>query len=69
MPADPRRLERVLNPRTIVVVGDKGPNYMWLTNQSEFTGELYSVQVDEKEIKGIEERGVKNFTSLEEVPG
>ena len=69
MPADPRRLERVLNPRTIVVVGDKGPNYTWLTNQSEFTGELYSVQVDENEIKGIEERGVKNFTALEDVPG
>ncbi|MEE8337724.1 MAG: CoA-binding protein [Dehalococcoidia bacterium] len=69
MTVDRARLARVLNPRSIVVVGDKGPMYMWLSNQSEFTGDLYSVQVDEKEIKGIEEKGITNFTSLDEVPG
>ena len=69
MPADRQRLERVLNPRTIVVVGDKGPNYMWLTNQSEFTGDVYSVQVDEKEIAAIEEKGFQNFTTLLDIPG
>jgi hypothetical protein len=55
------RLHRALNPKTVVVVGDKGPNYQWLSNMSEFTGNLYSVQLDENEIPGIEEKGVKNF--------
>lgn len=27
MSIDSARLERTLNPRTVVVVGDKGPNY------------------------------------------
>ncbi len=67
--ADRDRLHRVLNPKSVVVVGDKGPNYQWLTNQKEFPGPLYSVQIDEKEIAGIEERGFKNFKSLAEVPG
>src|SRR5688572_26534775 len=69
MAIDQARLHRVLNPRSVVVVGDKGPNYQWLTNQKEFPGELYSVQVDENEIKGIEERGFRNFKSLADVPG
>ena len=63
------RIARTLNPRTVVVVGDKGPNFNWLTNQKEFAGELYSVQVDPAEIAGIEERGFRNFTSLAQVPG
>ena len=69
MPVDRARLHRALNPKTVVVVGDKGPNYQWITNCSEFTGSLYSVQLDEKEIPGIEAKGVKNFRSLMEVPG
>ncbi|HJM74691.1 MAG TPA: CoA-binding protein [Dehalococcoidia bacterium] len=69
MPVDPARLERMLNPRTLVVVGDKGPTFQWLTNQKQFTGDLYSVQVDPNEIKGIEEKGFTNFTSMEDVPG
>ncbi|MFA7248591.1 MAG: acetate--CoA ligase family protein [Dehalococcoidia bacterium] len=68
-PVDQQRLHRVLNPSSVVVVGDKGPNYQWLTNQQEFPGPLWSVQVDENEIKGIEERGFKNFKSLADVPG
>ena len=63
------RLDRALNPKTVVVVGDKGPNYQWLTNMSEYQGQLYSVQLDEKEIPGIEAKGVKNFGSLMDVPG
>ena len=55
--------------KSVVVVGDKGPNYNWLTNQKEFPGPLYSVQVDENEIKGIEERGFTNYKSLADVPG
>ena len=69
MPMDRDRLHRTLNPQTVVVVGDKGPNYQWLTNQKEFPGKLYSVQVDPNEVKGIEERGFTNFTSLADVPG
>src|SRR3546814_7594596 len=51
------RLDRALNPSTVVVVGDKGPNYQWLSNLSEFEGNAYSVQLDEKEIPGILEKG------------
>jgi acyl-CoA synthetase (NDP forming) len=66
---DRDRLHRTLNPRTVVVVGDKAPNYQWLSNQHEFTGPLYSVQVDPKDIEEIEKRGFQNFTSLSDVPG
>lgn len=66
---DPERIHRMLNPKSVVVVGDKGPNFQWLTNQKEFDGPLYSVQLDPNEIKGIEERGFTNFTSLADVPG
>jgi acyl-CoA synthetase (NDP forming) len=68
MQVDPQRLARALNPKTLVVVGDKGPNFQWLENNKDFDGNLYSVQVDPNEIKGIEERGYKNFLKLEEVP-
>ena len=63
-------LSRALNPRSIVIVGDKRANgYMWLRNMSTFQGKLYSVQVDPNEIPGIEELGVPNFASLADVPG
>lgn len=68
MAVDQQRLHRVLNPRTVVVVGDKGPMYTWLENQREYTGRLYSVQVDEKEIPEIERRGFTNYTKLADVP-
>ncbi len=64
------KLERAFNPECVVVVGDKGEsNYMWLRGQSEFKGKLYSVQVDPKEIEGIEALGIKNFSGLMEIPG
>jgi acyl-CoA synthetase (NDP forming) len=69
MSIDQKRLHRALNPSSVAVVGDKGPGYTWLTNQENFTGELYSVQLDEKEIPGIEEKGIANFTSLKDIPG
>jgi acyl-CoA synthetase (NDP forming) len=64
-------LRRVLNPRTVVVVGSKrADGYMWLRNYGEFkSGALYSVQIDPNEIPGIEAMGVTNFTSLMDVPG
>ena len=66
------RLDRMFNPQTVVVVGDKGPAYMWLQNNKPFKekgGNLYSVQLDPKEIEGIEKLGITNYTSLADVPG
>lgn len=66
------RLDRMFNPKTVVVIGDKGPGYMWLQNNLPFKekgGALYSVQLDPKEIEGIEKLGIQNFTSLDDVPG
>lgn len=65
------RLDRMMNPKTVVVIGDKGPNYMWLNNNLPFKeqgGNLYSLQIDEREIEGIEKLGIKNFTSLADIP-
>lgn len=65
------RLDRMFNPKSVAVIGDKGPQYMWLHNNLPFQergGRLYSVQLDEKEIPGIEALGVQNFRSMAEVP-
>ncbi len=66
---DSARLHRALNPNRIAVVGDKGPNYQWISNLSEFTGDVVSVQLDEKEIPGIEKKGITNYSSLKEILG
>ena len=71
MGAPGHRLDRMFNPKVVAVVGDKGPNYMWLTNNLPFKekgGKLYSVQLDPKEIPGIEALGIQNFTSMADVP-
>ncbi len=69
MTVSQERLARALNPRTVAVVGDKGASgYMWLRNQSTFRGKVYSVQVDPREIPGIEALGITNYTSLTEIP-
>ena len=69
MPADPERLQRALNPEAVAVIGDKkASGYTWLRSLSTFTGNLYSVQVDENEIPGIEEMGIANYKSLTEIP-
>ncbi|MCC7363873.1 MAG: CoA-binding protein [Dehalococcoidia bacterium] len=65
------RLDRMFNPEVVAVIGDKGPGYMWLHNNMPFKekgGRLYSVQLDEKEIPGIEALGVQNFKSLADIP-
>ncbi len=69
MPIDQQRLHRTLNPSSIVVVGDKGPNYGWLQRQKHFSGPVYSVQLDPVEVAAIEALGYTNFKSLDEVPG
>jgi acyl-CoA synthetase (NDP forming) len=65
-----RDLRRALEPKAVAVVGSKqADGYMWLRNYSTFSGTLYSVQIDPKEIPGIEALGVKNYSSLVDVPG
>jgi acyl-CoA synthetase (NDP forming) len=72
---DPHREQRRLNlkrgleARTVVVIGDKRMGgYMWLRAMKHFSGKLYSVQIDPKEIAGIEAMGITNYKSLAEVP-
>ena len=62
------RMDRALNPKTVAIVGDKGPGYMWLRGYREFIGKLYSVQVDPNQIPGIEALGVPNYQSLLDIP-
>ena len=69
MKTDFGKLERAFNPQCVAVVGDKGEsNYMWLRGQNDVRGKLYSVQVDPREIPGIEALGVQNLTSLLDIP-
>ncbi len=63
------KLDRAFNPRCIAVVGDsKKLDFLWLKAESTFRGKLYSVQTNPKSIKGIEALGVKNYTSLLDIP-
>ena len=62
------RIDRALNPETVAVIGDKGPGYTWLTNMQTFSGKVYSVQLDEKEIPGIEAMGITNYKSVMDIP-
>jgi acyl-CoA synthetase (NDP forming) len=64
------RLRRVFSPSSVAVVGDKQAlGYLWLRNMRDFQGPLYSVQIDPKEVPGIEALGVPNYRSLLDVPG
>jgi len=62
-------LKRAFAARAVAVIGDKRVGgYMWVRALKRFTGKLYSIQIDAKEIAGIEELGVVNYKSLAEVP-
>ena len=64
------RLTRALAPKVVAVIGDKqASGYNWLRSMKEFDGPVYSVQVDENEIPGIEELGIPNYKSLTEYSG
>ena len=64
-----KKLDRAFNPRSVAVVGDKREmGYMWLRSLAHFQGRVYSVQIDERELPGIEELGVKNYLSLLDIP-
>jgi len=68
MSIDFKKLDRAFNPKTVAVIGDKGPGYMWLNGQKTFNGKLYSVQVDPRELEGIKALGVENYPSLLAIP-
>ncbi len=64
------KLDRVFNPRSVAVVGDKQAlGYMWLKSLTSFEGRVYSVQIDPNEIPGIEKLGVPNYLNLNDIPG
>lgn len=66
---DFEKLDRAFNPKCVAVVGDKGiTDYMWLKGQSDFKGDLYSVQLDPNELDGIKALGIKNYSSLLDIP-
>lgn len=69
MTIDRARLARTLNPTNVAVVGDtRIRGYRWLRSMSTVRGKLYSVQVDESELPGIEELGVPSYRSLTDIP-
>lgn len=62
-------LHRALHPRAVAVVGAKKlDDYSWLRNMSTFQGPVYSVNIDENEIPGIEALGVPNYARLTDIP-
>lgn len=64
-----KELDRVFNPRSVAVVGDKKANdYMWLRSLSTFRGKVYSVQIDPEELLEIERLGIENYGSLLDIP-
>ncbi len=67
MKVDFFKLDRAFTPKCLVVVGGN-PHWLWLRDQKNFSGKLYSVQVNPETIKDIEAAGITNFTSIREVP-
>ena len=70
MTIDVAKFDRLFNPKTAAVIGDKQAlGYSWLNSMSTFKGPVYSVQIDEREIPNIEAMGYQNFKSILDVPG
>ena len=67
MKVDFTKLDRAFTPKCLVVVGGN-PHWLWLRDQKNFKGKLYSVQVNPETIKDIEAVGLTNFTSVRDVP-
>ena len=67
MKVDFSKLDRAFTPKCLVVVGGN-PHWLWLRDQKNFDGKLYSVQVNPETIKDIEAAGFTNFTSVRDVP-
>ena len=63
------QLDRVFEPRSIAVVGDKrSSGYGWLHRFKSFDGALYSVHTNPESARDIESMGVANYRSVLEVP-
>lgn len=60
-------MDRAFNPQCIAVVGDKN-EFRWIHANKAFKGKLYSVQISPEAIRAIEALGVKNYTSLLDIP-
>ena len=69
MGIDVAKFDRLFNPKTAAVIGDKQAlGYSWLNSMSTFKGPVYSVQIDEREIPNIEAMGYQNFKSILDIP-
>lgn len=69
MGIDVAKFDRLFNPKTAAVIGDKQDlGYSWLNSMSTFKGPVYSVQIDEREIPNIEAMGYRNFKSILDIP-
>ena len=69
MKVDFTKLDRAFNPQCVAVVGEnRKRNFSWLRAQSAFKGKLYSVQTNPEDAKSIKALGIKNYTSLLDIP-
>lgn len=67
MKVDFSKLDRAFTPKCLVVVGGN-PHWLWLRDQKNFQGRLYSVQVNPETVKDIEAAGIANFLNVRDVP-
>jgi acyl-CoA synthetase (NDP forming) len=66
---DRAQLDRVFEPRSIAVVGDKrSSGYGWLHRFKEFDGALSSVHTNPESAREIEALGIRNYATVLEVP-
>ncbi len=67
MKLDFTKLDRAFNPKCLVVVGGSA-RALWLRDQRNFKGRLYSVQVNPETARDIEASGITNYSSLLDIP-
>ncbi len=66
---DRTQLDRVFEPRSIAVVGDKASSgFGWLLRFKDFDGALYSVHTNPSSISAIEALGITNHRRVTDVP-
>jgi acyl-CoA synthetase (NDP forming) len=69
MKLDFDRLARGFNPKCVAVVGDNERfGFGWLRAEKTFKGSLYSIQTNPKTVKLIDKLGIKNYSSLLDIP-
>src|SRR5262249_32189656 len=63
-----KQLDRAFDAKVVAVVGDKAMNgFLWLRALANFSGKLYSVQIDANEIPATAARGVTKVKGLAEI--